>query len=65
MVEEARLFSAIERSTWPGLHDSSQTSETEAANLKSFFPASNCAVLALGIPEARGPDYEGARQSLG
>ena len=58
-------FQLIERRHLAGAARLVATSETEAANLKSFFPASNCAVLPLGIPEARGPDYEGARQSLG
>jgi len=58
-------FQLIERRHLAGAARLVATSETEASNLKRFFPASACEVLPLGIPEVRGPDYEAARRNLG
>jgi glycosyltransferase involved in cell wall biosynthesis len=58
-------FQLIERRHLAGAARLVATSQTEASNLKQFFPESKCEVLPLGIAEAHGPDYEAARQSLG
>jgi glycosyltransferase involved in cell wall biosynthesis len=42
------------------------TSENEARNLRSFFPASRCEVLPLGLATtSKWPDYMAARSALG
>ncbi len=58
-------FQLVERRHVAGAARLVATSETEASNLKQFFPGSRCDVLPLGIAEARGPGYEDARRTLG
>jgi glycosyltransferase involved in cell wall biosynthesis len=41
------------------------TSDMEAANLRRFFPRSQCSVIPLGLPDARLPGYAAARQRRG
>ena len=59
-------FHLIEKHHLAGAHRLLATSDSEAHNLRKFFPASQCEVLPLGLPMAsKRSDYLRARAALG
>jgi glycosyltransferase involved in cell wall biosynthesis len=59
-------FHLIEKRHLARAHRLLATSDSEAHNLRKFFPASQCEVLPLGLPLAsKMPDYLRARAALG
>jgi glycosyltransferase involved in cell wall biosynthesis len=59
-------FQFVEKRHLIGARRLVATSDSEAHNLRKFFPASQCEVLPLGLPMAsKRPDYLRARAALG
>ncbi len=59
-------FQFVEKRHLAGARCLVATSESEAHNLRKFFPSSPCAVLPLGLETiSKWPDYQRARKALG
>jgi glycosyltransferase involved in cell wall biosynthesis len=58
-------FQFVEKRHLAGARSLVATSESEAHNLRKFFPSSPCEALPLGLTASKFPDYLRARSALG